>query len=234
MKLPEIPVPATAPMACATTCCSIIPAGSAIAAAMTAGGMIQQMTMAIICRGVIPTALNTPRSCTRSRVSISTEFSTPSPASTAITTVSRPIMDASAVAANDEALCGAATTPNPGPRMWPRPLTYAYVLVPGLVTRRGDRNGRARTRQPADRLIDGHLVPPGLAPGLAGNPLPPDMRLRQRLHGGILRACPLTGDPLRHRHGLREDAAEERVEVVRRVAPVGLHHLYKPDGRRIG
>ena len=61
----------------------ISPAGRAMAAAMTAGAITQQTTMVMACRGVIPTALNTPRSCTRSRVAISAALSTPSPASTA-------------------------------------------------------------------------------------------------------------------------------------------------------
>ena len=47
--------------------------------------------MAMTCRGVIPTALNTPRSCTRSRVCSTTVFSTPSPATTASISVSMPI-----------------------------------------------------------------------------------------------------------------------------------------------
>src|ERR1022692_1395710 len=64
-------------------------AGMAIAAAVTAGGMTQQQTMVRFCRGVIPSALKMPRSWTRSRVSISTEVSAPSPASTAISSVSR-------------------------------------------------------------------------------------------------------------------------------------------------
>ncbi len=59
-----------------------------MAAAAMAGAMAQQVTMAMVCRGVIPTALQTPRSWTRSRVSISVAFSTPSPASTATRMVS--------------------------------------------------------------------------------------------------------------------------------------------------
>ncbi len=51
----------------------------------------QQTTMAMVCRGVIPTALNTPRSCTRSRVLRTTVFSTPSPATRARSTVRVPI-----------------------------------------------------------------------------------------------------------------------------------------------
>jgi hypothetical protein len=47
-------------------------------------------TMVIVCRGVMPTALNTPRSCTRSLVCRTTVLSTPSPATSAMTSVSVP------------------------------------------------------------------------------------------------------------------------------------------------
>ena len=51
--------------------------------------------MAIVCRGVMPTALNTPRSCTRSLVCSTTVLSTPSPATATSSSVSvaiRPMM----------------------------------------------------------------------------------------------------------------------------------------------
>ena len=57
-------------------------------AAPMAGAMTQQVTMVMACGGVMPTALKMPRSWTRSRVSMSTELSTPSPASTATMIVS--------------------------------------------------------------------------------------------------------------------------------------------------
>ena len=63
--------------------CGITPAGRTMTAAMTTGATAQQATMATACRGVSPTALNTPRSWTRSRVAMSTELSTPSATSTA-------------------------------------------------------------------------------------------------------------------------------------------------------
>ena len=47
-------------------------------------------TMVIVCRGVMPTALNAPRSCTRSLVCRTTVLSTPSPATSAMTSVSVP------------------------------------------------------------------------------------------------------------------------------------------------
>ena len=43
--------------------------------------------MAVTCRGVMPTALNTPRSCTRSLVCSTTVLSTPSPATAASSSV---------------------------------------------------------------------------------------------------------------------------------------------------
>ena len=51
----------------------------------------QHTTMAMVCRGVIPSALNTPRSCTRSLVLSSTVLSTPSPATTASISVRVPM-----------------------------------------------------------------------------------------------------------------------------------------------
>ena len=74
-----------------------------MAVAMMAGTMTQQVTMVIACRGVIPTALNTPRSCTRSRAAISAALSTPNPASTATSTVSHENKDVSRNPANDVA-----------------------------------------------------------------------------------------------------------------------------------
>ena len=56
--------------------------------AMMAGAMTQQMTMAIVYRGLTLAALNTPRSWTRLRVAMSTELSTPSAASTATSSAS--------------------------------------------------------------------------------------------------------------------------------------------------
>jgi len=69
----------------------------AITAAARAGTVTQQTTMAIVCPGVIPTALNTPRSWTRSRVPSSTVFSTPSPATTAIIRVKTAMSDSAMV-----------------------------------------------------------------------------------------------------------------------------------------
>ena len=82
-------------MACMTVFCSAIPAGRAMIAAVIAGAMIQQVTMVMDCLGVIPSALKMPRSWTRSRVSMSTEFSTPSPASIATIMVSSRIREVS-------------------------------------------------------------------------------------------------------------------------------------------
>jgi hypothetical protein len=63
-----------------------------MAAAMTAGAMTQQITIVMVCGGVIPTALNTPRSCTRSPVAISAALSTPSPASPIVTAAAPPVI----------------------------------------------------------------------------------------------------------------------------------------------
>ena len=48
----------------------------------------EQTTMAVVCRGVMPTALNTPMSCTRSLICSTTVLSTPSPATAASSSVS--------------------------------------------------------------------------------------------------------------------------------------------------
>ncbi len=66
-------------------------AGAAITAASTAGPAIQHTTMVSIWPGRMPSALKIPRSCTRSRVVISTVLSTPSPAAIATISASRPI-----------------------------------------------------------------------------------------------------------------------------------------------
>ena len=66
-------------------------AGAAIAAATIAGTAIQQMTMVTTCPGRMPSALKTPRSCTRSLVVISTVLSTPSPAAIATISARKPI-----------------------------------------------------------------------------------------------------------------------------------------------
>ena len=58
----------------------------------------EQTTMAIVCRGVMPTALNTPRSCTRSLVCSTTVLSTPSPATAASSSVSVAIRPMTAAA----------------------------------------------------------------------------------------------------------------------------------------
>ena len=47
----------------------------------------EHTTMAVTCRGVMPTALNTPRSCTRCLVCSTTVLSTPSPATAASSSV---------------------------------------------------------------------------------------------------------------------------------------------------
>jgi hypothetical protein len=65
--------------------------------------MTQQSTIVMVCRSVIPTALNTPMSRTRSRVAMSAALSTPSPASSATGTVSHWNKDVSRNPANDEA-----------------------------------------------------------------------------------------------------------------------------------
>ena len=72
----------------ATTGSRAAPAGSAMAAAMMAGTMAQHMTMVIICRGVIPSALCIPRSWTRSLACISSVANTPIPASRTTSQVS--------------------------------------------------------------------------------------------------------------------------------------------------
>ena len=95
---------------------AVSPAGRAMAAAMTAGAMTQQITMVMVCRGVIPTALNTPRSWTRSRVAISAALSTPRPASTATSTVSHANKDVSRNPANDAAPSEPTTMPGPSAR----------------------------------------------------------------------------------------------------------------------
>jgi hypothetical protein len=82
-----MPAKAAAHMARPVTACRIIAAGMAITAAARAGPVTQHTTIAMVCRGVIPTALNTPRSWTRSRVPSSTVFSTPSLATEAIISV---------------------------------------------------------------------------------------------------------------------------------------------------
>ena len=90
VKLAGMPVWAVPAMACTVAVFSATAAGAAIAAATTAGPAIQHTTMVSTWPGRIPSALNTPRSCTRSRVVISTVLSTPSPAATATMIASRP------------------------------------------------------------------------------------------------------------------------------------------------
>ena len=48
----------------------------------------EQTIIASVCRGVMPTALNTPMSCARSLTCSATVFSTPRPATTVIRIVS--------------------------------------------------------------------------------------------------------------------------------------------------
>ena len=48
----------------------------------------EHTTMTVVCRGVMPTALNTPMSCTRSLICSTTVLSTPSPATAASSSVS--------------------------------------------------------------------------------------------------------------------------------------------------
>jgi hypothetical protein len=65
-----------------------MPTGIAISPATRPMPATQHTTMAIVCRGVMPIALNTPRSCTRSLVCSTTVLSTPSPATTLSSSVS--------------------------------------------------------------------------------------------------------------------------------------------------
>ena len=84
--------------------------------------------MATAWPGVMPRALNTPRSCTRSLVPSSTVLSTPSPATTAIISVSMAIKE---VATAKNLPSPAVNTETSPPRAWPRDLAYASGLVPG-------------------------------------------------------------------------------------------------------
>jgi hypothetical protein len=61
----------------------------ALLSATAAGPAIQHTTMVSTWAGRMPSALNTPRSYTRSLVVISTVLSTPSPAATATMSASR-------------------------------------------------------------------------------------------------------------------------------------------------
>src|SRR5260370_19368241 len=70
----------------------------------------------MVCRGVIPTALNTPRSCTRSRVAISAALSTPSPASTPTSRVSHANKDVSRNRPSDDAPSVPTTMSGPSAR----------------------------------------------------------------------------------------------------------------------
>ena len=85
------PVPAELAMTGRTYLCRAIPAGTARTPAASPVPATQQTTMAIVCPGVIPNALNTPMSCTRSRVVATTVFSTPRPATMASSSVRMPI-----------------------------------------------------------------------------------------------------------------------------------------------
>ena len=77
VKLAGTPVCAVPAMACTVAVFSATAAGAAIAAATTAGPRIQQVTIVSTWPGRMPSALKMPRSCTRSRVVISTVLSTP-------------------------------------------------------------------------------------------------------------------------------------------------------------
>src|SRR5215471_4675283 len=90
-KLAGRPVLAAAAITGSTWWCSVIPTGTAIRPATRPTPATQQTTMVMACRGVIPIALNTPRSCTRSLVCSTTVLSTPSPAAIASSSVSVPI-----------------------------------------------------------------------------------------------------------------------------------------------
>ena len=68
-----------------------MPSGTAITLATTPIPATQHTAITIVCLGVMPTALNTPRSCTRSLVCSTIVFSTPSPATIASSKVSVPI-----------------------------------------------------------------------------------------------------------------------------------------------
>ena len=68
----------------------------------------EHTTIAVTCRGVMPTALNTPRSCTRSLVCSTTVLSTPSPATAASSSVSAAIRPMTA--ANPEGMAVSAET----------------------------------------------------------------------------------------------------------------------------
>jgi len=68
-----------------------MPAGTPITPAIRPVPATQHTTMAMVCRGVIPIALNTPRSWTRSRVLSTMALSTPSPATAASSRVRVPI-----------------------------------------------------------------------------------------------------------------------------------------------
>ena len=94
VKLAGMPVCAVPAMARTVALFSATAAGAATAAATTAGPAIQHTTMVSTWPGRMPSALNTPRSCTRSLVVISTVLSTPSPAATATmsaSTLTRPL-----------------------------------------------------------------------------------------------------------------------------------------------
>ncbi len=84
--------------------------------------------------------------------------------------------------------------------------------------------GRATRRQVPDRLVDRDPKHPQVAPLLASKVGPPQVRLGQRLHGGILRRSPLASDSLRRRHGPRQQPTEEDLKSLHRPRrDVGPH-----------
>ena len=92
---------AAAAMAGSTNWCTAIPAGIAMTPAASPVPATQHTTMAIVCRGVMPSALNTPRSWTRSRVLVATVLSTPRAATIASSRVRVPISPSIRVTAPD-------------------------------------------------------------------------------------------------------------------------------------
>ena len=88
---------AAVPITGTTPLCTSTPSGTPTIPASRPISVTEHTTIAMTCRGVMPTDLNTPRSCTRSRSWSTTVFSTPSPATTTSKMVSSAISVTTAI-----------------------------------------------------------------------------------------------------------------------------------------